>query len=204
MALSHAKLIGKLAIVWGVLSSMLAIAAPTWDRNQPIQLDAQSSDFDYKSGTLAFQSVHIVQGGFSIEADHANATGLDFKDSEWRFSGHVSILTPDGSLSSTAAKLTFRDNAVSTAHIDGTPAAFEQKQASRVAKGHAEHIDYDFNTGQISLNGDAWLTDGANEISGHTLVYDLREQHIRANQEEQNSQRIHITINPRKPDKATP
>jgi lipopolysaccharide transport protein LptA len=177
-----------------------AHAEPTWDRNQPIQLDARSSDFDYKSGTLGFQAVRISQGGFSIEADAAQATGLDFKDSQWKFSGNVRIRTPDGSLSSNEARLSFHDNAVTNAHASGAPASFEQKQNQRVARGHALHIDYDFIAGVVRLTDDAWLSDGTNEISGHTLVYDMKEQHVRANPEEQDSQRVHITINPRKPD----
>jgi lipopolysaccharide export system protein LptA len=177
-----------------------APAAPPLDRDQPIHLDARSSDFDYKNGTLAFHGVRISQGRFAVEADEATATGLDFKDSRWVFHGNVKITTPDSSLSSDEARIAFAANAVASAQISGTPAAFEQHRDQRVARGHAARIDYDFAAGTVRLTDDAWLSDGDNEITGRTLVYDMREQRVRAAAEDQDNQRVRITIIPKKPD----
>jgi len=173
--------------------------APPTDRDQPILVDARSSDFDYKNNTLVFHGVRIAQGRFAIEADEATATGLDFNDSHWVFRGNVKITTPDSSLVSDEARVAFVANVVSTAEINGTPAAFEQKRDKRVARGHASHIDYDFAAGTVRLTEDAWLSDGENEINGRTLLYDMRSQRVRANPEDQGSQRVRITIIPKKP-----
>ncbi|HXQ63618.1 MAG TPA: lipopolysaccharide transport periplasmic protein LptA [Steroidobacteraceae bacterium] len=177
-----------------------APAVPPLDRDQPIYVKARSSDFDYKNNTLVFHGVRIEQGRFAVQADEAMATGLDFNDSHWVFRGGVTITTPDSSLVSDEARVAFAANAVATAQITGTPAAFEQKRDKRVARGHAAHIDYDFAAGTVRLTDDAWLSDGDNEINGRTLLYDMRSQRVRANAEEQGSQRVRITIIPKKPE----
>jgi lipopolysaccharide transport protein LptA len=175
-----------------------AAAEPRLAEDQPIELDASSSELDYRSNTLVFRTVRIAQGRLSVEADTATATGLDFKDSRWVFSGHVRISVPDGFLTSDEARIAFADNAIATALITGAPAAFEQRREQRVARGHAARIEYDFGAGTVRLTDDAWLSDGDTEITGRTLVYSLRDQRVLASASEQNSQRVRITIKPRK------
>ena len=68
---------------------------PTKD---PIDLVAASSDFDYKQNRLHFQQVRITQGPMQVEAREASATGLNFENSEWTFTGDVRITVPDGKL----------------------------------------------------------------------------------------------------------
>jgi lipopolysaccharide export system protein LptA len=171
---------------------------PQLDDSQPIQLEASSSDFDYKNSRLLFHDVRIAQGGLAIEADQATATGLDFKDSQWLFAGHVKITVPDGSLQSDEAHISFTANLINSADITGTPARFEQKRDKAVARGRAARIVYQPAAGTLRLMEDAWLSDGSNEISGNTLVYNVREQRVLANPGEQGSGRITITINPKK------
>src|SRR3974377_2344566 len=77
---------------------------------QPIQLEARSTDFDYKKNTLVFHSVRISQGTLAIAADEGTATGLDFKDSRWRFTGNVQVTVPDGTLVSDEARVAFAAN----------------------------------------------------------------------------------------------
>ena len=174
-------------------------AAPRLAEDLPIELDARSSELDYRSNTLVFRAVRIAQGALAVEADEATATGLDFKDSRWVFSGHVRISVPDGLLTSDEAHIAFADNAIATAVIAGTPAAFEQKREQHVARGHAARIEYDFGAGTVRLTEDAWLSDGDTEITGRSLVYSLRDQRVLATAAEQDSQRVRITIKPRKP-----
>jgi len=176
-----------------------AAGAPRLAEDQPIELDASSSELDYRSNTLVFRAVRIAQGGLAVEADTATATGLDFKDSRWVFSGHVRISLPNGLLTSDEAHIAFADNAIATALITGAPAAFEQRREQHVARGHAARIEYDFGAGTVRLTDDAWLSDGDTEITGRTLVYSLRDQRVLASASEQNSQRVRITIKPHKP-----
>jgi lipopolysaccharide transport protein LptA len=190
-----------------LLAGSAALGAPARDASplqlseaQPIQLEARSSDFDYKNNTLVFHGVRIAQGGLAIEAEDGTATGLDFKDSHWLFRGDVRITMPDGSLAADEARIAFSANLISIAQITGSPARFEQKRDKGVARGRAHHIEYQPAAGTVRLTEDAWLSDGNNEISAATLVYNMRDQRVIANPDEQGSQPVRLTINPRKPD----
>jgi lipopolysaccharide transport protein LptA len=178
-----------------------AIAAPPQlDASLPVQLEANSSDVDYKNNKLLFRAVRISQGALSVEADQATATGLDFNDSRWLFSGHVRITTQDGFLTSDEARIVFTANLLSAADIVGSPARFQQQRATGIASGHALHIDYRPATTTVRLAGEAFLTDGKNDITGDTLLYNLHDQQVLANPDEQGTQRVRITINPKRPD----
>ena len=69
---------------------------PRLSKDQPIDLVAASSDFDYKKNALLFKQVKITQGPLKVEADEASATGLNFEDSDWTLKGNVKITVPDG------------------------------------------------------------------------------------------------------------
>jgi len=164
----------------------------------PISLDAASSDFDYRNNLLVFRKVRISQGEVSVEADEATATGLEFENSEWRFTGSVRIRMQNGQLDSEAATVTFRGNQITRASITGKPASFEQRRVEQqVARGRAGAIDYDVSRGTIELTDMAWLSDGNNEITGQTLVYDMLKERVFANPGEQDPGGVSITINPR-------
>jgi MerR family transcriptional regulator/heat shock protein HspR len=76
---------------------------------------------------------------------------------------------------------------------------FEQKlrQSEQLARGRATTIDYDVKANTVKLTGDAWLTDGQNEIRGDTLIYDIGKQRVVANPNEKDPGGVQITINPR-------
>jgi lipopolysaccharide transport protein LptA len=168
-------------------------------RDQPVTVDAESSDFDYKSSRLVFNRVKITQGDIVVEAERATATGLDFIDSRWQLEGTVRITATDGTLSSDTATVNFGNNRVTRAEIVGSPAEFTKTSAKQTARGHAGRILYEVEAGTIRLSGDAWLTDGRNEISGQTLVYSMREERVVATADEQGSERVRIVINPKSP-----
>jgi lipopolysaccharide transport protein LptA len=171
---------------------------------QPIDLQAASSDFDYKNNTLLFRRVKITQGQMQVMAEEASATGLDFENSQWRFQGQVQILVPDGKLESSTAQVTFRNNDIVRAVIKGAPASFEQKlkEKDQLARGEADAIEYDVQASTVHLTGQAWLSDGQNEIRGNTLIYDIGRQRVVANPNEKDPGGVHITINPKNPPQA--
>ncbi len=189
-----------------LLAAGAALGAPPRDAAlqlsdaQPIQLAARSTDFDLKNNLLVFHFVRIAQGGLAIEADDANATGLDFKESHWLFHGNVRITIPDGLLTSDEARIAFAANLISAAEITGAPARFSQKREKGMACGRARRIEYQPVTGTVRLTEDAWLSDSNHEINAQTLVYNMNDQRVLANPEEQGSQSVRITINPNKPD----
>lgn len=168
----------------------------TADRSTlPITVEADSSDFDYRNEALRFTKVRITQGDVRIEAASAVASGLNFEDSRWQFEGAVRITVPGGFLVSDSAAVEFKANRITRADIAGQPAQFEQQRNDQLARGRASRIDYDLASGNVRLEGDAWLTDGRNEINGPSLVYDLGAQRVVANSG-QGDQRVRITIKP--------
>lgn len=194
------------ATVLGALLTCGAAAAP-YDSQAPINLEAASTDFDYRNNTLVFRRVKITQGSLQVEAQEATASGLEFVNSQWTLTGDVRITVPDGKLTSQTATVSFRDNQIVRAQIRGKPAVFEQRleDSRQLAQGRAESIEYDVRNGTVQLSGQAWLSDGQNEIRGNTLIYDIARQRVAANPGETDPGGVRITINPKElPDKKPP
>ncbi len=110
------------------------------DADLPIQLDADSSDFDRRNSRLVFRRIKVTQGAFGIEAEKADSADLEFRDSTWVFSGNVRITAPDGLIRASRATLDFSGGRLAGAVIEGSPARFEREQApdARVAADRAE------------------------------------------------------------------
>ena len=177
-----------------------AAGAPTTLRpsREPINLEAASSDFDYRNDALLFRRVKITQGALQVEAREARATGLSFANAQWNLQGDVRITVPDGKLAANDASVVFRDDVIVSALVRGTPATFEQrlKDSGQLARGKAASIEYDVQASTVRLAGQAWLTDGQNEIRGDTLVYDIGKQRVIANPGQTDPGGVRITINP--------
>ena len=189
-----------LALAFAVLVVQAnSVAAPV---QQPIALDAQSSEIDLRNNNVLFRKVHIAQGPMTVSADLGQATkqatGLDFDNSLWTFRGNVKIVMDTGQLTSDDAEINFARKSLSKAVVNGRPAAFEQRveKTGKVAHGRADSIDYDAAKGLVRLSKNAWLSDGQTEIRGESLKYNMLAQSIVAEGAEQNSQRVHIVITP--------
>ena len=167
---------------------------------EPVSLDAASSDVDYKSNTVVFRDIVVTQGNMRVAAEEARATGLNFDDSQWTFSGNVRITVEGGSLASDKAIVRFLRNQIAKATITGDPASFEHElkgTTSTTAHGRAGSIEYDPNEGTVRLSKDAWVTDGRDEITGERLVYDIAGERMKAETVAGDNQRVRITIRPR-------
>jgi lipopolysaccharide transport protein LptA len=195
-----ASILRTFALFACALSTAPAIAAAQVEQ-QTITLDAQSSELDAKNNNLLFRKVRIAQGTMAVTADQAQATGLDFENSHWVFRGNVKITMDQGQLSSEEAEITFAKKLLAKALVNGKPAVFEQHIAKtgKVAKGHADTIDYDVARGVVHFSKNAWLSDGDREILGESLKYNVLAQTIIAEASEQGSQRVHIIITPPPP-----
>jgi lipopolysaccharide transport protein LptA len=164
---------------------------------QPINLDAASSEVDYKTNTVVFKDVVISQCAMRVAAEHARATGLNFANSRWTFDGNVKIDAEQrGSIRSDAAVVEFKDNHIARATVTGKPAEFQQQHEGVLARGHADEIVYDVTEQTVRLSKDAWLSDGQGEMKGPLIVYNIRAQTIKADREPGDPGRIHITIDP--------
>jgi lipopolysaccharide transport protein LptA len=199
----------RLLLACGFISCAVAAAPPAKPPpaplsplgNQPIVVDATSSEADLAKGTGEFSGISITQGGVRLQADHAHGSyPVDFKNSHWTFEGHVRIDDADrhGSLRADHAVVDFRNGRIERATATGKPAEFEQRrgETAQLAHGRADEIIYDLNDGSVRLSKDAWLSDGHNEISGPLLVYNIRAQHVEAATAPGTDQRVHIVITP--------
>jgi lipopolysaccharide transport protein LptA len=172
-------------------------AKPAQGRNAEIVLDAASSDVDYRSNTLLFRDVVITQGPLRVQAERARATGLDFKDATWTFSGKVRIDVEGGTLRSDEAVVNFVANQLARATVRGKPAEFEQRlKTGGKAQGRAGSLLYETRNGTVTLREGAWLSDGRSEIRGQQLVYDIAAQRVQAGKTTGSDERVRIVIRP--------
>jgi lipopolysaccharide export system protein LptA len=195
MAASNLNIIALLA----ALAGAPAVAAHV--EQQTIVLDAQSFELDYKNNNMIYHKVRIAEGNMSVAADQAQTSGsggLSFDNSRMVFRGSVKIMMQQGQIAADVAEVTFAKKLLAKAVVNGKPASFEQPIAKtgKLARGHADTIDYDVTKGVVHLSGNAWLSDGQTEFHGESLKYNVLAQSITADASEQNSQRVHIIITP--------
>ena len=199
MAVSTLKVLAAFALL--APSEQAAAAAPR-NAQQSILLDAQSTEVDLRTNSAVFHKVRISQGTTSISADQGQAakhtSGLDFDNSVWMFRGNVKITMEQGQLTSDDAQITFANKVITNAVANGRPAEFEEPIAKtgKIARGHADTIDYDVAKSQVHFSKSAYLSNGDNEIHGESLRYNILAQNVVAEEAEQGSQRVRIVITP--------
>jgi lipopolysaccharide transport protein LptA len=205
MGASSLRLLVPYALLTAALS---ASAAPVLKRDAkaPILLEAQGTTIDLKTNSAVFSKIKISQGTMSITADEGKATqqrsaDLYFENNVWYFKGNVRISLENGQLSSDDAQITFVNSLLTKAVADGKPAAFQETtpRNGKLAKGHADTIDYDSSKHIVRFLKEAYLSNGDHDISGQALKYDVAAQKVIAEEAEQNSTRVRITITPPAP-----
>ena len=146
----------------------------------PISLDADSSSFDRDSNLIFFSGLSISQGDLTIEADEAEATGLDFEMSKWDLRGNVRISIDSTSISASTAEVSFQAHKLRAVRLRGAPAIFEDFSASRdiAIQGGASTLEYDNQERTLRMTDGAWLSEGLNEFRGCDLIYDIDEEKI--------------------------
>ena len=163
----------------------------------PISLDADSSSFDRQTDSVTFRGLTITQGDLGIEADEALASGLDFEQSEWRFSGNVRFTIGSATIEADAAEIRFEGHELLLAELRGNPAVFEDFSVARdePVRGGANRLYYD-NVDRILLLSDgAWFNQGPNEIKGCALTYDFEQESVIFGSSDC-GERVQITIVP--------
>jgi len=163
----------------------------------PISLDADSSDIDRRADRLVFRGVTISQGDLGIKADEAVASTLDFANSEWVFTGSVSIHMQNATLNSDQARLRFTNYQLQHALIEGQPATFRQVESDNsVTEGRAQQLEFDAAENTIRLSRNAWLSESGNEISGNVLTYNITQERVIADSDAESGERVRILITP--------
>ena len=185
-----------------ILLTLPALAlAQDADLRLPISLDADSTDYDGKSSMLMFRGLRLAQGNIGVEADEGRASKLDFQDSVWRFSGNVVIDVDDGHIECDSADLQFTNHKLRLASITGSPATFRLQRTGSddVTYAEAGLLEYDLDTGVVEFSGQATITEGGNQISSNFLVYNIREQRIKAQSGGNGDDKVKITYTPAEP-----
>ena len=171
------------------------------DLRLPISLDADSTDYDGKSSMLMFRGLRLSQGNIGVEADEGRASKLDFQDSVWRFAGNVIIDVDDGHIECESADLRFTDHKLRLATIQGSPATFRLRRpgSDDITYAEAGLLQYDLDTGVVEFSEQATITEGGNQISSNFLVYNIREQRIKAQSGGNGDDKVKITYTPAEP-----
>jgi lipopolysaccharide transport protein LptA len=160
----------------------------------PIDLNAESSEFDRRNDRLLFRTLTISQGTLKIRADNAEATRLDFDNSRWIFRGNVIIDNQGAKIWCDQAELDFAGHQLRRARLTGEPARFEQQRPDdQRTEGHAGAMEYDVDRATIRLSSEAWISDGANEVTGERISYDLRREYVIADAGKGGEVRMKIT-----------
>ncbi|MDX1517824.1 MAG: LptA/OstA family protein [Woeseiaceae bacterium] len=180
------------------LASLPPAAGQVDDLRLPVIIDADRTDYDGKTSMLKFTGLRLTQGSIGIEADVAHASRMDFDDSVWRFSGNVVFDVAEGRITCETADLRFSDFQLLEARISGSPATFRFKRAGNEESTYAEAgtLHYDVASGIIEFSGGATITEGGNQISSESLVYNIREQRINAASTGNGDDRVTVTYTP--------
>lgn len=143
-----------LTLALAALLAVPAAAARTGDSEQPIEIEADDFELDSNSGISVYRGdVVIRQGSLEIRADRATVTTVD---------GEAQSVVIDGG-------------------PDGGRATFRQEEDDgSVSNGRARSIEYAADLDRIRLSGDAWVRQGASELAGEVIDYDLETDVARA------------------------
>lgn len=204
-----------LVIAAGMAAIMLLSGASSTgpDKSPKCKIDVDSgpTEVDYQTHLLNMRGgVKITVAArrpedfaacdVSVSADSAQATGLDFNNSKWLFTGKVYVRTQSqGQLHSDRASVEFSNNLLARAIVTGSPAQFEQAPtaAGTPAKGHASTIDYDVVAGTVKLTGDAWLARGDSKMEAPSITYNVRDKEVEGQNGAVPGSRVHMTIVPK-------
>ena len=120
------------------------------DLSQPIDVQADKSEFDEKAGTQTLSgNVEITQGTMRITADN------------------ISIALKDNALhtiSGTGSPIRFQ----------------QENEVGEIMNGEAESITYDALAGTLTLKGAATLSQPRQNLVSNVIVFDARTQKVKA------------------------
>ena len=198
--MTHALMIRLFAIFTSISSLVFPVVAASQmdDLRMPVIIDADRTDYDGKTSMLRFTGLRLTQGGIGIQADVAHASRMDFDDSVWRFSGNVVFDVDEGHVTCDTADLEFSDFRLLEARISGSPATFEFRRPDSEESTYAEAgtLHYDVERGVIEFSDGATITEGGNQISSESLVYNIKEQKINAAASGNGEDRVTVTYTP--------
>ena len=160
--MSHSKALLALMLI------LAAAGAPALesDREQPIELAADSVDIDESKGMSIYRgNVDLRQGSIRLLAD---------------------VVT------------VYQDKRKPTKIIaEGRPVKFQQDtDKGQVIKGRAKRAEYEVNSANLVMIGDAVLIQGKDTMRSDRIVYDRVKSVVKAGAAAKGKERVHISIEP--------
>ncbi len=168
----------KYALVIALFIHLPVARALDSDRDQPVQVTADSASYNQKSGVAIYiGNVVVIQGSMHLWADQLQVQ-------------------------------TDANGKIDTAHATGNPARYEQIQDPQKGPvtAHALIIDYDVKQDEITLTHNAHIHQDDSTADGSVIHYRIQDQHIDAIGD--NKDRVFLVFPPSEnktgKDKATP
>jgi len=165
-------------------SLALAFSLPAGAQNggepQELLLDSESLTFDGQTNLFELGGLAITQGNLRIEADEAQATGIDFDQrSEWRFTGNVRITVDSAVIGADSAVFTFDNKRLSRGELQGAPVTFTHREPERAKplSGTANSMIYDHLARTLRMQNGRLERDRT-EIRGCDLIYNFTTEGI--------------------------
>ena len=150
----------------GMLSLSLPLMALESDRQQPLEVNANSTDGTLGDGVTTLRgNVDIRQGTLHITADEAEVNKVDGRVNSVTFRGKPAFLE-------------------------------QEIEEQGLVQARANTIDYQVASGLVTLTGNADVKHPQYQISGESLIYDLNIQHFKGSGDENGNGRIHIRLDP--------
>ncbi len=175
-------------------SGMLAMVAAQ-DEQLPLEIDADTSTCatDLKDCVLE-GNVIIRQGDASISADKLYSQS----ETAWELEGNIVIQKTGMSINAENAKVALEERQLNNVQLLGSPVQFSYLVDNQgKANGQADSVAFDLNRRIITLDGNARLVEGGNELTGEHIEYDLNKERLKAKNQSGNEQgRVHLIFEP--------
>ena len=163
-----------------------------------IQADASSISNEQKQSDVPMEASHSTQlqdqyfedvslnkNDLNINSDAASIKDLNNERTVFTFLGNVEIISEIVVIKCDKALLEFKDNELKNAKFVGKFSSFQQfnEEKELIASGTAEVFQYDHNTDILTMENNAWVNNGSNEVSGNLITYNLVKRSIIADSE---------------------
>ena len=132
-----------------------------------------------------FEDVSLNKNDLNINSDAASIKDLNNERTVFTFLGNVEIISEIVVIKCDKALLEFKDNELKNAKFVGKFSSFQQfnEEKELIASGTAEVFQYDHNTNILTMENNAWVNNGSNEVSGNLITYNLVKRSIIADSE---------------------
>ncbi len=143
-----ARLLAMSVVVWGAMIS--SVYALDIDREQPVHLEAYHATYNQQTGVTEYTgNVILTQGTIRVEADKVTAN-LD------------------------------QARSIKDVIAFGKPAKFQQKVSpdKGIVYGEGNKVYYEAASSQITLTGNAKITQDNSSFNGNTLRYGMKQGDI--------------------------